>query len=199
MNRHRVRIRFRKELDLVWLGHRDLVRVWERAFRRAGVEVNRSQGCHPRPRLAFPSALAAGLAGLDEVFEAELAAEWRPDELEAALAPQLPPGLSIASISCVPSEAPAVRVRRVEYVLPLAGERLATVERRLAERTSERSFAAAAAGRDGARLECEALVLHLMAAPDGGVRFREALDAFDLRDAAAREPHWRRTIVELAN
>ena len=34
MVRRRVRIRFRKEGDLRWIGHLDLLRCWERLLRR---------------------------------------------------------------------------------------------------------------------------------------------------------------------
>ena len=62
MVRHRVRIRFRKQDDLRWIGHRDLMRCCERWFRRAGVALRRSEGFHPKPRMSFPSALAVGIA-----------------------------------------------------------------------------------------------------------------------------------------
>ena len=39
MIRQRVRIRFRKEEDLRWISHRDLIRVFERLFRRADLEA----------------------------------------------------------------------------------------------------------------------------------------------------------------
>ena len=41
-------------------------------FRRAGVAMGFSRGFHPKPRMTFPSALAVGIEGLDEVMEVEL-------------------------------------------------------------------------------------------------------------------------------
>ncbi|HEX3724775.1 MAG TPA: TIGR03936 family radical SAM-associated protein, partial [Pirellulales bacterium] len=63
MVRQRVRIRFRKQGDLRLLGHRDLLRAWERLLRRTGLELRMSAGFHPRPKINFPSALAVGIAG----------------------------------------------------------------------------------------------------------------------------------------
>ena len=60
---HRIRIRFTKKGDLRLLSHRDLVRAFERLFRRVGVELAMSQGFHPRPLMTFPDALALGIAG----------------------------------------------------------------------------------------------------------------------------------------
>ena len=67
MVRQRVRICFSKQDDLRWLSHRDLMRTWERLLRRAEVPLGMSEGFHPKPRMNFPSALAVGIAGLDEV------------------------------------------------------------------------------------------------------------------------------------
>ena len=63
MVRQRMRIRFTKQGDLRWLSHRDLMRTWERLFRRAGVPLGMTEGFHPKPRMNFPSALAVGIAG----------------------------------------------------------------------------------------------------------------------------------------
>jgi hypothetical protein len=53
----------------------------ERLFRRAGLRLGMSEGFHPKPRLSFPSALAVGIEGLDEVMELELAQTYSADEL----------------------------------------------------------------------------------------------------------------------
>ena len=71
--RQRVRIHFQKVGDLRWISHRDLVRVFERIFRRAGLKLSMSEGFHPKARMSFPSALALGIAGQDEVMDVELA------------------------------------------------------------------------------------------------------------------------------
>ncbi len=73
--RQRVRIRFTKLDDLRWISHRDLIRLWERLLRRCGVALSMTEGFHPKPRLNFPSALAVGIAGADELLELDLAEE----------------------------------------------------------------------------------------------------------------------------
>ena len=85
MVRQRVRIRFRKQGDLRFVGHRDLVRSLERLFRRAGLALGMSQGFHPKPKMSFPSALAVGIEGLDEVMELELAEPQSAEELLSRL------------------------------------------------------------------------------------------------------------------
>src|SRR5262245_66178950 len=96
--RKRVRIRFTKQDDLRWISHRDLVRVWERLFRRAGVAMSMTEGFHPKPRMNFPSALAVGIAGLEELVEVDLAEEHTAESLRAMIEPQLPPGMTVGAI-----------------------------------------------------------------------------------------------------
>src|SRR5262245_60785641 len=96
--RQRVRVRFTKQDDLRWISHRDLMRVWERLFRRAGVALSMTEGFHPKPRINFPSALAVGIAGLDELVEIDLAEEMTAEALRAAIEPELAPGMFLGGI-----------------------------------------------------------------------------------------------------
>ncbi|MDR1483370.1 MAG: TIGR03936 family radical SAM-associated protein [Planctomycetaceae bacterium] len=72
MVRQRVRIRFSKSGNLKYIGHKDLLRAFVLLFRRAGIPFALSGGYHPKIRMSFPSALALGIEGFDEVLELEL-------------------------------------------------------------------------------------------------------------------------------
>jgi len=99
--RDRYRIRFAKTGLLRWIGHRDLQRLWERVLRRADLRLSMSQGFHPKPRINFPSALALGVEGIDEVIEVELAQLITPDDLRQRLVDDNQPGLAIGSVELV--------------------------------------------------------------------------------------------------
>ncbi len=92
MIRVRFRLRFRKREDLRWISHHDLVRTVERWLRRAGLPLRRSEGFHPKPKLSFPSALALGIAALDEVMEFELTEAGRRRPPAPAPGPHRPAG-----------------------------------------------------------------------------------------------------------
>jgi radical SAM-linked protein len=119
MVRHRVRIRFRKQGDLRWIGHRDLMRCFERWFRRSGIELKRSEGFHPKPRMTFPSALAVGIAGVDEVMEFEINQPDTAQSLAGRLAEHAPPGLDIKAVECLPPEAKKGQVCHAAYTVPI--------------------------------------------------------------------------------
>ena len=46
------RIRFEKVGNAVWISHLDLMRVFQRAFRRGGILIRHSQGFTPRAHVS---------------------------------------------------------------------------------------------------------------------------------------------------
>ena len=113
--RMRVRIRFtkagRSALDQP---SRSDARL-ERLFRRAGVALSMSEGFHPKPRMNFPSALAVGIAGLDEVMEVDLAEPHTAESLRAMIEPQLPPGMKLGAIEVLPAPDRKAQVTHVTF------------------------------------------------------------------------------------
>jgi radical SAM-linked protein len=89
----RLRVRCTKLGTVRFLSHRDVARVWERALRRAGIQVAYSEGFSPRPRLSFGLALSTGYESLGEYLDIDLAEDLEPDELGALVNPSLPKGM----------------------------------------------------------------------------------------------------------
>jgi len=195
MIRERVRIRFRKEGDLRFISHRDLARMMERLFRRAALPLSMSQGFHPKPRMTFPSALAVGVAGLDEVMELELSESWEPDALLTALRAQAPAGLALTSLEILPPLAAKARVRQVTYETPLPTDRepdvAAAVARFLAQETHWITRADNGRTIDvratvlGIELDAGSLRIILRVSQEGQARPREILAALGLDDLEA--------------
>ncbi len=122
--------------SLRFLPHGDLMRVFHRAFRVAGLPVVFSQGFNPRPRAAFGPPLPVGVIGAREAFDVEVepgripAAEHVLNQLNAAL----PEGLEVLQVAPAPSGAAlAAAVVAADYRVSLPadadpvvlGERLA--------------------------------------------------------------------------
>ena len=139
MIRLRVRIRFRKQEDLRWIGHRDLMRCFERIFRRAELPLGRSEGFHPKPRMTFPLPLAVGWTGVEEVMEFELSETFDAQSVERRLRPQLPPGLELASLEILPPGTKKASVRSASYEanIPPAARRRRPGEPRRSPRAAE--------------------------------------------------------------
>jgi radical SAM-linked protein len=88
--RRRLRLRFSKAGKIRFTSHRDVARMWERAFRRSGLPVAYSQGFVPHPLVSFGLALPTGCESDGEYLDVRLGAA-PPGETPVA---QLPPALS---------------------------------------------------------------------------------------------------------
>jgi radical SAM-linked protein len=207
MVQQRVRIRFRKQDDLRLISHRDLARVWERLLRRAAVRPVMSEGFHPRPRLSFPSALAVGVVGLDEVVEMELADTWQSDELLALLGPRCPDGLVINSIDTLPPLSRQAQVQRVAFEMPIPADRLDALSQRIdellgadchfIERDDGQKPIDLRALLEEVQLVDGVLRMQMRVTPKGSVRPREVLAALELEDLEQQGLYLSRTTVEL--
>ena len=124
----RVRIRFSKEGDLRWISHRDLVRTWERLFRRCGLQLALSEGYHPKPRMSFPSALALGVSAADEVMEVRLAEQAAAEQLHQRLAGEAPSGLTVKHVEVLGPGDRKAKAVAARYQLPVPAERCAAAE-----------------------------------------------------------------------
>jgi len=174
MVRQRVRIRFTKQDDLRWLSHRDLVRAWERLLRRAEVPLGMTEGFHPKPRMNFPSALAVGIAGLNELVEIELSAPWSAEQFRAALAPHLPPGLSVEKVEVMPPDHGKAQAVEVEFQAILPPDRQRAAAERVDWLQAQSSYPIEREGRS-APLDLRPLIAGL-AIRDGVLSMRLRLD-----------------------
>ena len=91
----KLRIRFGKVGKVRWTSHRDVARMWERAFRRTGVALAYTAGFSPRPKISFGLALPTGHESVAEYLDVELAHEG-PQDIEGvveSLSDALPVGV----------------------------------------------------------------------------------------------------------
>ena len=86
---------FKRRGASTWLGHLDMMRLFERALRRAGYQQRWSQGFNPRPEMVFALPLAVGIDADDEWLEIELVEEIDPEEIPSRLNPCLISGLEV--------------------------------------------------------------------------------------------------------
>jgi radical SAM-linked protein len=180
MVRNRVRIRFTKQDDLRWISHRDLMRLWERLFRRAGLVLSMTEGFHPKPRINFPSALAVGIAGLDELLEVDFAEERSADSLGEAIAGQLPEGMLVTAIEVLPAPDRKAQVSFVTFQILVPPERQEKLGQRIEWLLAQASLPIQREGRK-TPLDLRPLVAEL-ALVDGTLRMRLRVD----REGSAR-------------
>lgn len=81
------RMLFEKTVTAIWMSHLDLMRLMQRAFRRAGVVLHHSQGYTPHAYVSMLLPLSVGTESVCEIMEYELDAEIAitPEDMNAVL------------------------------------------------------------------------------------------------------------------
>ena len=69
------RLLFEKTGSAVWISHLDLMRLFQRAFKRAGLALKHSQGFNPRPSVSIALPLSVGVESRCELLDFELEGE----------------------------------------------------------------------------------------------------------------------------
>jgi radical SAM family uncharacterized protein/radical SAM-linked protein len=91
-------LQFHKTGSARFLGHLDVVNVFTRALRRAGIGLRYSQGFHPKPKMRFEDALPIGLESLDEWLHLQVDGTIALSEVVSRLNAQLPSGLRVVAL-----------------------------------------------------------------------------------------------------
>ncbi len=208
MFRQRLRLWFSVEDDKRFLSHHDMMRLWERALRRARLPLRFSQGYNPRPKVSLPEPRSVGIASEAELLEFELADWVNPDAVLERLRGQVPAGIEITSLDLVrPTE--KAHPTSVVYVarLPDPPSDLADRAARLLDRSEApvvrhrpkgdkhldaRRFIQTIETADGRQVR-----MTLATGPGGTVRPDEVLRLMGVDDEQIARAHLRRTKIRL--
>lgn len=94
-----LRAMFSKTGDAVWISHLDLMRLFQRAFKRAGLPLTHSQGFNPRPSVSIALPLSVGVESHCELLDFQLdGVEVPVEELRERLNEKLIPGIRVLSV-----------------------------------------------------------------------------------------------------
>ena len=69
------RLLFEKTGNAVWMSHLDLMRLFQRAFKRAGLPLTHTQGFNPRPSVSIALPLSVGVESVCELLDFDLDGE----------------------------------------------------------------------------------------------------------------------------
>jgi len=133
----RVRLRFSKVGKVRWTSHRDIARMWERAFRRVQLPLAYTQGFSPRPKVSFGLALPTGAESVAEYLDIELApgATVDVESLPALLSPALPVGIDVLAAIGIDDRADSLQheVTSCSWTVEVVGAPVDKVERLVAD------------------------------------------------------------------
>jgi len=113
----RLRLTFSRGEELKYISHLDLMRLWQRALRRADIPLVYSQGFSPHPRLSLAAPLAVGVTSGGELIDIFLERRVSPHFFIKMVREQLPHGIDISEVVEVGLGLPSLQsqVRYAEY------------------------------------------------------------------------------------
>ncbi len=117
----RLRLWFGKQSEMALISHLDLIRLFDRAVRRAALPITFTGGFHPGPRIVVASALSLGITSSGEIVDFDLTEVLDEPEFMRRLAAQLPEQIPLYRVETVPLNAPAATqlLDQAEYWLVL--------------------------------------------------------------------------------
>ena len=71
---------FEKTGTAVYISHLDLMRLFQRAFKRAGLPLTHTKGFNPRPSVSIALPLSLGVSSRCELLDFDLEGEKIPNE-----------------------------------------------------------------------------------------------------------------------
>lgn len=115
----RLRVWLGKHGELSLLGHLDLIRLFDRAVRRAAIPIAFTGGFHPGPRISPANALPLGATSSGEIVDFELTKAVNVSEFRDQLAAQLPSDMPIYQVTDIPLSDPSATksLEQADYLL----------------------------------------------------------------------------------
>ncbi len=101
----KVRIKFSKHGPLRFIGHLDIMRYFQKVFRRADIDIAFSTGFSPHPIMSFAMALSVGVESNGEYLDIEMNSPISMKELKDTLNTSMGEGICIESCILLPDNA----------------------------------------------------------------------------------------------
>ena len=95
---YKITFTFNKTGWMIYISHLDLMRLFTRAMRRAGLPLKITQGFSPHPKFSIKRALKLGLESDNEEASIVLREIINLDSFKSCLQAQLPEGIRIKDV-----------------------------------------------------------------------------------------------------
>lgn len=94
-----LRLLFEKTGNAIWMSHLDLMRLFQRAFKRAGLPLTHTQGFNPRPSVSIALPLSVGVESKCEMLDFDLdGSNASCDEIRDKLNAAMVAGVRVLSV-----------------------------------------------------------------------------------------------------
>lgn len=100
----KIRIRFAKEGMMKFIGHLDMMRYFQKAFRRSGIDIEYSQGFSPHQLISFASPLGVGLTSTGEYMDIFVHSSESSEKMIQKINREMAEGVRILSFKQIEDE-----------------------------------------------------------------------------------------------
>ncbi len=100
----KVRIKFAKYGAIKFIGHLDMMRFFQKAIRRADIDIKYSEGFSPHQIMSFAAPLGVGVESVGEYFDIEVLSMTNENEMKEALNRVMVEGVKILSVTVLPDK-----------------------------------------------------------------------------------------------
>jgi radical SAM family uncharacterized protein/radical SAM-linked protein len=115
------RMTFSKTERARYLSHLELLRLFIRAFKRAGLNLIYSKGFHPLPKISFASALPVGTESIHETVDFQLYETMPISSVREEISRQLPSGIRVICMEDITTQKKAGRTEESHFHVTLNG------------------------------------------------------------------------------
>lgn len=111
-------VKFSKQGYICYTSHLDLLRLFKRAFKKAGIRLAYSQGFNPHPKMGFAQPLSLGYSSIGEYLEFETQEPYNTSILLSLLKDQMPEGITLTSCEKMDNKKSlAARTYEAHYII----------------------------------------------------------------------------------
>lgn len=101
----KIRIKFEKDGVMRYIGHLDIMRYFQKAIRRAEIDIKYSSGFSPHQIMSFAAPLGVGHISYGEYFDIEVHSHNGRQDMMDRLNAAMVPGIRIANVVELPDKA----------------------------------------------------------------------------------------------
>ena len=98
----KVRIKFAKYGAMKFIGHLDMMRFFQKAIRRAEIDIKYSEGFSPHQIMSFAAPLGVGIESCGEYMDIEVLSMDSTEDMKQALNRVMVEGVEVLSVSVLP-------------------------------------------------------------------------------------------------
>lgn len=101
----KIRIKFAKYGTMKFIGHLDMMRFFQKAIRRADIDIKYSEGFSPHQIMSFAAPLGVGIESTGEYMDIEVLSMTSTEDIKKALNQAMVEGVEVLSVSVLPDHA----------------------------------------------------------------------------------------------